>query len=66
LRVYFDGRLAAEAPRVRGNITPSDLPLRLGADSEGQSRFVGLIDDVRIYRKALGAEEIGALAQAAK
>jgi len=66
LRGYLDGRMAAEATNLRGNITPTDLSLRLGADSEGQSRFVGLIDDVRIYRKALTGEEIGSLVRAAK
>jgi alpha-L-fucosidase 2 len=64
LRVYFDGRVAAEAANLRGKITPTDLSLHLGADSQGSSRFVGLMDDVRIYRKALTAEEIGTLSRA--
>jgi len=64
LRIYVDGRVAAESANLRGKITPTDLSLRLGADSQGQSRFVGRMDDVRIYRKALTADEIGALMRA--
>jgi hypothetical protein len=61
LRVYFNGRVVAEAANLRGQITPTDLSLRLGADSQGQSRFVGRMDEVRIYRRALTAEEINGL-----
>ena len=56
LRAYINGRLAAEATKLRGKITRTELPLRFGADSGQGSRFSGLMDDVRIYRKALTAE----------
>lgn len=58
MRVYLNGRVVAESNSARGTIAPSRLPLRLGADSQGGSRFVGLMDDVRIYCRALGAEEV--------
>ena len=61
LRVYFNGQVVAEATNLRGQITPTDLPLRLGADSQGGSRFAGRLDDIRIYSRALTAEQIGAL-----
>lgn len=64
LRVYVNGRVAAEVAGLRGSITPTELPLRFGADSDGHSRFAGLIDDLRIYRKTLTAEEIETLARA--
>jgi hypothetical protein len=63
LRVYLNGRVVAEAANLRGKITPTDLSLRLGADSQGQSRFAGRLDDVRIYGRALSAEEISVLCQ---
>lgn len=58
LRVYLNGRQIAERADVRAPLTPTELPLRLGADSEGWNRFVGLMDDVRVYRRALSADEI--------
>jgi hypothetical protein len=45
-------------PQVGSNITEANLPLRLGADSEGQHVFHGDIEDARIYPRALNAEEL--------
>jgi hypothetical protein len=39
------------------------LPLRIGADSEGQNKFVGDMRRGRIFSRALKADEIAALAQ---
>ncbi len=36
----------------------NNLPLRIGADSNGQNRFVGAIAEVRLYGRALSAGEI--------
>lgn len=44
-------------------ITTNDLPLRLGADSEGASQFHGLIGRAQVFTRALGPEEIAALAR---
>jgi hypothetical protein len=63
LRVYLDGRLIAESTNLGATLTATALPLRLGADSQGGSRFVGLMDDVRIYRRPLSPEEISKLAR---
>ncbi len=61
LRLYLNGQLLQEAP-AKGRLSSTELPLRLGADSTGWSRFVGLMEDVRLYRRALSAEEVMTLA----
>jgi hypothetical protein len=43
-------------------ISANDLPLRIGADSDGKSRFVGDIARAQVYGRALGPEEIALLA----
>ncbi len=45
-----------------GGITTNRLPLRLGADSEGANRFLGGLKQARVYRRALTAAEVQALA----
>jgi hypothetical protein len=57
LRLYLNGKLLQEV-KATGTLSATDLPLRLGADSTGYSRFVGLMEDVRVYRRALSAEEL--------
>jgi hypothetical protein len=42
-------------------IAPNELPLRIGADSDGGSRFAGEIARVAIYQRALSADEITSL-----
>ncbi|MGQ9589879.1 MAG: LamG-like jellyroll fold domain-containing protein [Planctomycetota bacterium] len=46
-------------------IAANDLPLRIGADSHGGSRFLGEIARARVFARALGAEEIRALYEGA-
>ena len=57
VRLYVDGSIegggSAPSP-LAGN----SLPLRIGADSDGQSLFHGLIDDARVYNHALTDAEI--------
>jgi hypothetical protein len=43
-------------------ISTNDLPLRIGADSDGQSRFLGDVARARLFRRALTADEIAAAA----
>jgi len=63
-QLYFDGIRAAfdTQPFV---LPPSDGGLHIGSGKnlEAGTFFSGLIDDVRIYNRALSAEEIEALAQ---
>jgi hypothetical protein len=44
-------------------ISANDLPLRIGADSNGENRFVGEIGPCRLFSRALKPEEVAALAQ---
>jgi len=43
-------------------ISTNKLPLRIGADSQGSSRFMGRIARARVFGHALTAKEIGRLA----
>jgi len=60
MRVYINGTVAASTART-GPIPVNALPLRFGADSTGNTRFSGEIDEARIYGRALGTAEITAL-----
>ena len=62
-RVYLNGKVIHEAAAGRGTPKANSLPVRLGADHSGGSRFVGKMDDVRIYSRALTADEVAALAK---
>jgi len=56
---------AAAAAALRGwfrAITPNEIPLRIGADSQAGSRFIGAIDRACVFGRALSAEEIAAMA----
>ena len=62
-KLYVDGREVADAGKPgMAPIVTTKLPLRIGADSDGHNRFVGEIARVTVYNRALGAEEIAALA----
>ncbi len=45
---------------------PKPLPLRIGADSNGESRFIGDIDRARVFGRALKGDEIALLAETSK
>jgi hypothetical protein len=57
-RLYVNGRLVS-AEQQAGLIDPSNGKLRIGGNSGGEA-FEGYIDDVRIYNRALGANEVAA------
>lgn len=57
-RVYLNGRIVAEREGVLGRLGLNENPLRIGADSLGSSGFVGKIDEVRVYARALAPEEV--------
>jgi hypothetical protein len=61
--VYINGALAGEKttpqPAVPGNLFPE--PVHIGADSGGGSLFTGVIDEPRIWGRALTADEIATL-----
>ena len=44
-------------------VTGNERPLRIGADSNGQNRFIGHMDEVMIFTRTLQSDEILALVQ---
>jgi hypothetical protein len=62
LKMYVDGVLQDEINDANGNIdTDNPRILTIGAHPDHASYFNGLIDEVRIYDRALSAEEIDEL-----
>ncbi|MHC4437210.1 MAG: LamG domain-containing protein, partial [Planctomycetota bacterium] len=60
--VYINGVLDASNPDIGGIVT-NEMPLLLGDNPEATGRFFdGMLDEVKIYNRALSAEEIGYLA----
>jgi glucose/arabinose dehydrogenase len=60
VRLYVDGQLAGEA-EFKGEYNPDPgLPLRIGSASYCSScnRWSGIIDELRIYNRMLGEDEI--------
>ncbi|MEZ4581650.1 MAG: LamG-like jellyroll fold domain-containing protein [Caldilineaceae bacterium] len=68
LRVYLDGTEVGSMS-LSGVVTADpNVPVAVGAQPQGagNNTFAGLIDDVRIYTRALSAAEIGQLASAGR
>jgi hypothetical protein len=60
LRLYVDGQETASVPRP-GPVNPSDARLCLGGyELNHPSHFTGLLDEVKLYRRALSASEVQA------
>lgn len=58
MRLYVDGKLTATMPRT-GPIKPNAFPLCLGNYEECHPAFFrGALDEVRLYSRALSAQEI--------
>jgi glucose/arabinose dehydrogenase/PKD repeat protein len=57
LRLYVNGTQVASKPQT-GTIPASTGPLRIGGNSIWSEWFRGLIDEVRVYNRALTAGEI--------
>ncbi len=57
LRLYINGQLASSTVHT-GSIKTSNNPLQIGGDSIYGQFFAGLIDEVRVYNRALSAGEI--------
>jgi glucose/arabinose dehydrogenase len=58
LRLYVNGSLATSF-LVSGTLAATTDPLRIGGNAIWGEYFSGLIDDVRIYNRALSPSEIG-------
>jgi hypothetical protein len=64
VRYYVDGSLAGTKPLVSGAIGTNSAPLRIGRSNHPSPQyFKGIIDDVRVYDRALSTEEIWQLYQ---
>jgi len=57
IQLYFNGTLR-DTDYLGGNLENTELDLTIGAGVLGDSPFNGTIDEVRIYPRALSAEEI--------
>jgi hypothetical protein len=57
VRLFVDGREVASRA-VAGMIQPSESPLWIGGNLPYGEHFLGLIDEVRVYDRALSAAEI--------
>jgi tetratricopeptide (TPR) repeat protein len=65
LAIYLDGRLEGLTAAYAGALDTSDHPLYIGNNTLGgfNGCWIGRIDDVRIYRGALGREQIEKIRQ---
>jgi hypothetical protein len=64
MKVYVDGKPLAmnvSVDKLSGSIVANRVPLQIGGRTPGVTRFTGKIDDVRIYNRALSADEVFAL-----
>ena len=59
LPALADWRRSEKAPAIAAN----ELPLRIGADSDGGSRFIGDMAGVCVFNRALKADEIAQLSK---
>jgi len=61
LMVYFNGGLNQGKPTWVTAVTPNSQPMHFGQDSAGGSMFKGVIDEPRVFNRALSIEEVGQL-----
>jgi hypothetical protein len=67
MKIYVDGVLGATATHQKGYTSPTQATLVIGArGSMDDEYFDGLIDDVRVYKAALTADEMLVLAGAGR
>ncbi len=59
LRLYINGVLVSSTPAT-GSIQTTTTPLRIGGNTYSTEFFQGMIDELRIYNRALTATEIQA------
>jgi hypothetical protein len=57
VKLYIDGSLEGQGS-APSPLAGNSLSLRIGADSDGRSLFFGIIDDARVYNRALTEAEI--------
>lgn len=57
IKLYIDGAVEGEG-QVPSPLAGNNLTLKIGADSNGQNLFRGIIDEPRVYKRALSEKEI--------
>ncbi len=55
--LYLDGNLGGEG-QTTSPLQGNALSFKIAADSNGQNQFVGIIDEVRVYSRALDENEV--------
>ncbi|MEK7398961.1 MAG: LamG domain-containing protein [Candidatus Poribacteria bacterium] len=55
--LYIDGSAEGEG-KAGSPLAGNKLSLKVGADSDGKNLFKGIIDEVRVYNRALKADEV--------
>jgi hypothetical protein len=60
MRLFLNGTEVGTAAKS-GVLTSGGAPVNIGRNPDGSNHMHGAIDDVRIYRRALNASEIGAV-----
>ncbi len=64
-KLYVNGQLVAQN-RVNKSLIYETMPVYVGANTPSAELFDGIIDEVRIYNRALSDSEIKALYDATK
>ena len=59
--LYLDGQKIATGPAMPVSVVSGYETVSLGSEADGSDPFVGMIDDVRLYQRALNADEAGLL-----
>ena len=65
VRLYIDGEPQSVLPGPSEGVTWDDHPVLIGGDIDNEvlrTTFIGDIDDVRVYGRALDSDEVAALA----
>ena len=62
VKLYVNGTLESSAS-LSGDIYDSNWVYGIGADDDGQAVLDGVIDDVRLYNRALSASEVAEIAR---
>jgi hypothetical protein len=56
--LYIDGERAAAMPATETTVPANTLPMRIGGDADGVNTFDGIVDEIRVYDRALSAADV--------
>lgn len=63
VKLYLDGSVEGEG-QVGSPLSGNAVSFKIGADSNGANLFVGIVDEVRVYNRALSEDEVSQNMQA--